>query len=52
VSDNPRVVLCQYGRDPHVLDDECVEVTDVPDQVPVRVLAEVRAERRPLGDLP
>jgi hypothetical protein len=24
----PRMVRCQYGRDPHPLDDECVNVTE------------------------
>jgi len=25
----PRIVRCQYGQDPHPLDDECINVTDV-----------------------
>lgn len=25
----PRIVRCQYRQDPHPLDDECVNVTDV-----------------------
>ncbi|MGI5245086.1 hypothetical protein [Dactylosporangium sp. CA-139066] len=25
----PRIVRCQYGQDPHPIDDECVNVTDV-----------------------
>lgn len=47
-----RVVTCQDEREPHLLDDACVDVTDVPEPVRVRILAEVHADRPPLGWLP